>query len=82
MNRSTTAAAGALLALCAAAASAQPQPTQTAAEMSRRNPHILIQEVAGASHYVHDDNLPGFEAALHAFLRSAALHSWASGEGR
>jgi pimeloyl-ACP methyl ester carboxylesterase len=55
---------------------------QTAAEMSRRNPHILNQEVAGASHYVHDDNLPGFEAALHAFLRSAALHSWASGDGR
>jgi len=56
--------------------------TQTAAEMSRRNPHILSQEVAAASHYIHDDNLEGFESSLHAFLRSAALASWASGGKR
>jgi hypothetical protein len=27
---------------------------------------------------VHDDNLEGFEAALHAFLDGPALSSWAS----
>lgn len=46
---------------------------QTAAEMARRNPSIDCQEVPGASHYVHDDNLAGFEAALHAFLDGAGL---------
>lgn len=55
---------------------------QTAAEMARRNPRILSQEVAGASHYVHDDNLPAFEAALHAFLASPALASFAAGDKR
>jgi pimeloyl-ACP methyl ester carboxylesterase len=51
---------------------------QTADEMARRNPHIRCQTVAAASHYVHDDNLAGFEVALHAFLSRAALASWAS----
>ncbi|MCW5660339.1 MAG: alpha/beta hydrolase [Burkholderiaceae bacterium] len=51
---------------------------QTADEMARRNPHIRCQTVAGASHYVHDDNLAGFEAALHDFLGRAALAPWAS----
>lgn len=46
---------------------------QTAAEMARRNPFIDCQEIPGASHYVHDDNLAGFEAALHAFLDGAGL---------
>ena len=41
---------------------------ETAHEMARRNLHIHLAEVADASHYVHDDNLPGFEAPLHAFL--------------
>ena len=51
---------------------------QTAAEMSRRNRQILGHEVAAASHYVHDDNLDGFESALHAFLDGPALASWAA----
>lgn len=46
---------------------------QTAEEMARRNPFIDCQEVPEASHYVHDDNLAGFEAALHAFLDPAGL---------
>jgi len=55
---------------------------QTAAEMSRRNPRVLCQEVAQASHYVHDDNLEGFESALHAFLGDPSLASWTSGRRR
>jgi pimeloyl-ACP methyl ester carboxylesterase len=55
---------------------------QTAAEMSRRNPRITSLDVAAASHYVHDDNLQGFEAALHAFLGSPALAPWASSSRR
>lgn len=51
---------------------------RTAVEMSRRNVHIAFHEVAAASHYVHDDNLNGFESALHAFLDGPALHSWAA----
>jgi len=51
---------------------------RTAAEMSRRNPHIVWQDVAGASHYVHDDNPDGFEAALDAFLSGPALAAWAT----
>lgn len=51
---------------------------QTAEEMARRNPFIACHEVPGASHYVHDDNLAGFEAALHAFLDSAGLAPRAS----
>lgn len=40
----------------------------TAREMTRRNPCIRCVEVPGASHYVHDDNLAGFQTALHAFI--------------
>lgn len=43
----------------------------TAEEMVRRNPLIRYVEVPGASHYVHDDNLPGFQAPLHGFLAAA-----------
>ena len=50
----------------------------TATEMVRRNPRIVCQTIPAASHYVHDDNLEGFEAALHAFLDGPALSSWAS----
>lgn len=42
----------------------------TAQEMARRNPRIRCVEVPAASHYVHDDNLAGFQAALHAFLQA------------
>jgi pimeloyl-ACP methyl ester carboxylesterase len=56
--------------------------SQTAAEMSKRNPNIRHQEIADAGHYVHDDNLQAFEAALHAFLRDPALASWAPGASR
>lgn len=52
---------------------------QTAEAMARRNPLITCHEVPGASHYVHDDNLAGFETALHAFLNSAGLAFQASG---
>ncbi|MEP7295802.1 MAG: alpha/beta hydrolase [Burkholderiales bacterium] len=52
---------------------------QTAADMVRRNPRIQRVDVPGATHYVHDDNLKGFETALHAFLASAALQPWAKG---
>ena len=51
---------------------------QTADEMALRNPNIRIRSIARASHYVHDDNLPAFEAELHAFLDGPALSSWAS----
>lgn len=51
---------------------------QTAADMARRNPHIVCHTVPAASHYVHDDNLAGFETALHAFLGGPALAAWAS----
>ena len=51
---------------------------QTAAEMVHRNPRIVCQTIPAASHYVHDDNLEGFEVALHAFLADPALASWAS----
>lgn len=55
---------------------------QTAGEMQRRNPRIQCVEVPSATHYVHDDNLSGFETALHAFLGSAALQPWAKGAAR
>jgi pimeloyl-ACP methyl ester carboxylesterase len=42
----------------------------TAQEMARRNACIRTVEVPGASHYVHDDNLAGFQADLHAFLEA------------
>jgi len=43
---------------------------QTAQEMTRRNPRIACVDIPDASHYVHDDNLQGFESALHPFLAS------------
>jgi pimeloyl-ACP methyl ester carboxylesterase len=43
----------------------------TAEEMARRNPRIRCAQVPGASHYVHDDNLAGFQAALQAFLETS-----------
>jgi pimeloyl-ACP methyl ester carboxylesterase len=55
---------------------------QTAQEMVRRNPNIVCQVVTDASHYVHDDNLDGFQVALDAFLGSSALASWVSGAAR
>ncbi|MEO8057015.1 MAG: alpha/beta hydrolase [Burkholderiales bacterium] len=55
---------------------------QTAADMVQRNPHIQLVEIPDATHYVHDDNLKGFETALHAFLASAALQPWAMGLAR
>lgn len=39
-----------------------------ASEMCRRNPNIRTADVPGATHYVHDDNLAGFNAVLHGFL--------------
>ena len=53
----------------------------TAAEMCLRNRRIQCEEIPGAGHYVHDDNLDGFETALHRFLRSQTLGSWANGRG-
>ena len=50
----------------------------TAEEMARRNPLIRYAQVPGASHYVHDDNLAGFQAELHPFLDSLA----AAGKGQ
>jgi len=51
----------------------------TAVEMSRRNACVRTMEIEGASHYVHDDNLPAFQAALDAFLADPALASWMQG---
>ncbi|MBW8845488.1 MAG: alpha/beta hydrolase [Burkholderiales bacterium] len=51
----------------------------TAEEVARRNPHIRRVEVDGAGHYVHDDNLPAFQAALNAFLADPALAGWIQG---
>jgi pimeloyl-ACP methyl ester carboxylesterase len=51
----------------------------TASEMARRNPHIRWQEIAAASHYVHDENLPAFQSALGEFLGSEDLAGWARG---
>lgn len=55
---------------------------ETASAMVQRNPVIRRVEVPDASHYVHDDNLPDFQAALHAYLSDAALAAWARGEAR
>lgn len=49
---------------------------ETAAAMVQRNPAIRLVEVPGATHYVHDDNFPAFEAALHAYLADPALARW------
>ena len=40
----------------------------TAAAMVDSNPRIRHVDVPGASHYVHDDNLPAFQAELQGFL--------------
>jgi pimeloyl-ACP methyl ester carboxylesterase len=40
----------------------------TAQDMCRRNPCIRLAEVAAATHYVHDDNLSGFNGVLRPFL--------------
>lgn len=50
----------------------------TAEEMARRNGAIRCAQVPGASHYVHDDSLAGFQAELHPFLNSLA----SAAEGR
>jgi pimeloyl-ACP methyl ester carboxylesterase len=55
---------------------------ETAAEVVKRNPAICLVEVPGASHYVHDDNLAGFEAALHSYLNDPSLAAWARGRVR
>ena len=55
---------------------------ETAQAMARRNPAIRLVNVPDASHYVHDDNLAGFEAALHAWLADPALAAWAGGRAR
>jgi pimeloyl-ACP methyl ester carboxylesterase len=47
-------------------------PEQTAQEMCRRNPRIRCVEIPAASHYVHDDNAPAFEAAVLHFLDGLA----------
>jgi len=54
----------------------------TAEDMQCRNPRIQYVEIPSATHYVHDDNLSGFETALHAFLGSPPLAPWAMGSAR
>jgi len=51
----------------------------TADEMVRRNGHIRRIDIEGASHYVHDDNLPAFQAALSDFVADPALAGWMQG---
>lgn len=41
---------------------------ETAREMAERNPLLTCVDIADAGHYVHDDNLPAFNAALAPFL--------------
>jgi pimeloyl-ACP methyl ester carboxylesterase len=55
---------------------------ETARAMVLRNPVIRLVDVPDASHYVHDDNLAGFEAALHAWLADPALAGWAGRRAR
>jgi pimeloyl-ACP methyl ester carboxylesterase len=55
---------------------------ETARAMVQRNPAIRLVEVPDASHYVHDDNLAGFEAALHAHLAAPSLAAWAGRRAR
>jgi pimeloyl-ACP methyl ester carboxylesterase len=43
----------------------------TAEEMARRNANLRWVEIDGASHYVHDDNLPAFNRVLGQFLEAA-----------
>lgn len=47
----------------------------TANEMCRRNARIRRTDVPGATHYVHDDNLAGFNAVLQDFLSWLAASS-------
>ena len=49
---------------------------ETAAAMVQRNPAIRLIEIAEATHYVHDDNFPAFESALHTWLAEPALAEW------
>lgn len=44
----------------------------TAEDMCRRNTRIRRTDVQGATHYVHDDNLAGFNAVLQDFLSPLA----------
>ncbi|WP_454648747.1 alpha/beta fold hydrolase [Bradyrhizobium liaoningense] len=44
----------------------------TAEDMCRRNARIRRADVQGATHYVHDDNLAGFNAVLQDFLSPLA----------
>lgn len=55
---------------------------ETARAMVQRSPAIRLVEVPEASHYVHDDNLAGFEAALHAFLAEPSLAALARPRAR
>jgi pimeloyl-ACP methyl ester carboxylesterase len=55
---------------------------ETAQAMVQRNPAIRLVDVPDASHYAHDDNLAGFEAALHAYLADTALAGWAGRRAR
>ncbi|MGO4505369.1 alpha/beta fold hydrolase, partial [Dyella sp. 2YAF14] len=41
--------------------------------MSASNPHVQTVEVAGASHYVHDDQGEAFNALVAGFLKSLEL---------
>ncbi len=43
-------------------------PTRTCEEMATRQPLLSWTEIPGAGHYVHDDNLDGYLAALCSFL--------------
>lgn len=43
-------------------------PTRTCEEMASRQPLLSWTEIPGAGHYVHDDNLPGYLAAVRSFL--------------
>lgn len=43
-------------------------PTRTCEGMASRQPLLSWTEIPGAGHYVHDDNLPGYLAALSSFL--------------
>ena len=54
----------------------------TARAMVQRNPVIRLVEVPGASHYVHDDNFGGFEAALQVYLVDPSLAAWAGRRAR
>lgn len=43
-------------------------PVRTCEEMAARQPLVTWTEIADAGHYVHDDNLAGYLAALRSFL--------------